>query len=107
MINVRALIVHGKRREILARAEFLDRTGRGSLVVFFVGTDILLKEILRSFLSALSMYRISRGGSFAFFTRTDSLLTEAPLNVSGLRGANGVPGRGWSTRIRKPQGKGG
>ena len=69
MINVRALIVHGKRREILARAEFLDRTGRGSLVVFFVGTDILLKEILRSFLSALSMYRISRGGSFAFFTR--------------------------------------
>jgi hypothetical protein len=60
-----------------ARVDFFARmVGVGFFALFarFAGTDILLSESLWSFRSALSTYRIDRGGLVDPFTRTDVLL---------------------------------
>lgn len=63
--------------ESVARVDFLARivcVGFFALFAFFAGTRILLSESLWSFRSALSTYRIDRGGFVDPFTRTDVLL---------------------------------
>jgi hypothetical protein len=78
----RGWVTHGERREFAARAGVLDgleRTGFFALpAAFFARTDILLRESLWSFRSALSTYRIDRCNLVAFFARTSVLLREAP-----------------------------
>lgn len=61
----------------VARVDFFARivcVGFFALFALFAGTDILLNESLWSFRSALSTYRIDRGGFVDPFTRTDVLL---------------------------------
>jgi hypothetical protein len=63
--------------ESVARVDFFARivgVGFFALFALFAGTDILLSESLWSFRSALSTYRIDRGGLVDPFTRTDVLL---------------------------------
>jgi hypothetical protein len=63
--------------ETVARMDFFARivgVGFFALFALFAGTDILLSESLWSFRSALSTYRIDRGGLVDPFTRTDVLL---------------------------------
>jgi hypothetical protein len=65
----RGRIARGTRTELAAREAFFDRIDRGRFLAFFARTNILLSEILRSFRSAQSKYRIDCGG-------TDILLGE-------------------------------
>lgn len=61
----------------VARVDFFARivcVGFFALFALFAGTGILLSESLCSFRSALSTYRIDRGGFVDPFTRTDVLL---------------------------------
>jgi hypothetical protein len=63
--------------ESVVRVDFFARivgVGFFALFAFFAGTGILLSESLWSFRSALSTYRIDRGGFVDPFTRTDVLL---------------------------------
>lgn len=58
----------------VARVDFFARIVGVGFFALFAGTDILLSESLWSFRSALSTYRIDRGGLVDPFTRTDVLL---------------------------------
>jgi hypothetical protein len=88
---------HGNREELLARAAVFDRPDRSGRFAFFTRSDIFFSEILRSFWSALSKYRIARGGVFTFFTATDILLA-SPWSP-GATTANEMPAQDCRARV--------
>jgi len=60
--------------ELSTPTEFFNGMERGGRLAFFTRADILLSEILWSFWSTESRYRIPRDDVFVFLTRTDTLL---------------------------------